>query len=103
GGAEFDDSAIETIEGIRLIKRELPGVLTSLGVSNVSFGLSKEARAVLNSVFLYHCVQAGLDMAIVNPADIIPYAEIDAEERQLAEDRVFHRPHDDLAAYITRL
>ena len=57
-----------------------PGVLTSLGVSNVSFGLGKEARAVLNSVFLYHCVQAGLDMAIVNPADIMPYAEI-AERR----------------------
>ena len=55
------------------IKAGLPGVLTSLGVSNVSFGLGKEARAVLNSVFLYHCVQAGLDMAIVNPADITPY------------------------------
>src|SRR5207249_4598949 len=75
GDAEFAESAVETIEGIRLIKRELPGVLTSLGVSNVSFGLGREARAVLNSVFLYHCVQAGLDMAIVNPADITPYAE----------------------------
>jgi 5-methyltetrahydrofolate--homocysteine methyltransferase len=102
GDAEFDASAIETIEGIRTIKRELPGVLTSLGVSNVSFGLSKEARAVLNSVFLYHCVQAGLDLAIVNPADIIPYAEIDAEERRLADDLVFHRNADALSAFIAR-
>ena len=76
GDAEWIDSAIETIEGIRLIKRELPGVFTSLGVSNVSFGLAPEARAVLNSVFLHHCVEAGLDMAIVNPAHVQPYAEI---------------------------
>ena len=102
GDKEFDDSAIETIEGIKLIKRELPGVLTSLGVSNVSFGLGKEARAILNSVFLYHCVQAGLDMAIVNPADIIPIAELDAEERKLAEDLVFHRHPEALSAYINR-
>src|SRR5258708_7649514 len=72
GDAEWIDSAVETIEGIRLIKRELPGVYTSLGVSNVSFGLSPEARAVLNSVFLHHCVEAGLDMAIVNPAHVTP-------------------------------
>jgi len=102
GDAEFDTSGVETIEGIRLIKRELPGVLTSLGVSNVSFGLGKEARAVLNSAFLYHCVQAGLDMAIVNPADIVPYAEIDAEERRLADDLVFHRSPDALTAFIQR-
>ncbi len=73
GDPEFNASAVETLEGIRLIKRELPGVLTSLGVSNVSFGLSPAARAVINSVMLYHCVQAGLDMAIVNPAQITPY------------------------------
>ena len=85
GDAEFANSAIETLEGIRLIKAELPGVLTSLGVSNVSFGLAPAARPVLNSVMLYHAVQAGLDMAIVNPAQITPYAEIPAEER--AADR----------------
>ena len=96
GEAEFLASAVETIEGIRLIKRELPEVLTSLGVSNVSFGLSKEARAVLNSVFLYHCVQAGLDMAIVNPADIVPYAEIAEEDRRLADDLVFDRGDDEI-------
>ncbi|MBX6332277.1 MAG: homocysteine S-methyltransferase family protein, partial [Gemmatimonadaceae bacterium] len=100
GEAEWVDSAIETLEGIRLIKRELPGVFTSLGVSNVSFGLAPEARAVLNSVFLHHCVQAGLDMAIVNPAHIRPYAEISAEERALADDLVFNRRPDALQRYI---
>ena len=100
GDEEFLASGIETIEGIRAIKRELPGVLTSLGVSNVSFGLGKEARAVLNSVFLYHCVQAGLDMAIVNPADIIPYADLSAEDRRLADDLVFNRDPQALSTYI---
>ena len=100
GDQEFLNSGIETIEGIRVIKRELPGVLTSLGVSNVSFGLGREARAILNSVFLYHCVQAGLDMAIVNPADITPYPEIGAEDRRLAEDLIFNRHPQALSAYI---
>jgi 5-methyltetrahydrofolate--homocysteine methyltransferase len=100
GDAEFRRSAIETIEGITLIKRELPGVLTSLGVSNVSFGLSKHARAVLNSVFLHHCVQAGLDMAIVNPAHITPYAEIDDEQRKLADDLIFDRSENALSHFI---
>jgi 5-methyltetrahydrofolate--homocysteine methyltransferase len=100
GDAEFRRSAIETIDGIRLIKRELPGVLTSLGVSNVSFGLAKHARAVLNSVFLHHCVEAGLDMAIVNPAHITPYAEIDDAQRRLADDLIFDRAEDALAKFI---
>ncbi|GAC1514081.1 MAG: methionine synthase [Gemmatimonadaceae bacterium] len=100
GDAEWIESAKETIEGIRLIKRELPGVLTSLGVSNVSFGLDAVARAVLNSVFLHHCVEAGLDAAIVNPAHIKPYAEIDGEERRLADDLVFNRRPDALQRYI---
>src|SRR3954463_10827585 len=100
GDAEWIDSAIETIEGIRLIKRELPGVYTSLGVSNVSFGLAPEARSVLNSVFLHHCVEAGLDMAIVNPAHVQPYAEISADERALADDLVFNRRPDALQRFI---
>ncbi len=100
GDDEFRRSGIETIEGIRLIKRELPGVLTSLGVSNVSFGLGREARAVLNSVFLYHCVQAGLDAAIVNPADVVPYAELSEDDRRLADDLVFDRDPQALAKYI---
>jgi 5-methyltetrahydrofolate--homocysteine methyltransferase len=100
GDAEFVESAAETIEGIRSIKAELPGVFTSLGVSNVSFGLSPHARAVLNSVFLYHCVQAGLDMAIVNPAHITPYLEIPDEPRMLAEEMVYNRHPDALARFI---
>jgi 5-methyltetrahydrofolate--homocysteine methyltransferase len=100
GDAEWIDSGKETIEGIRLIKRELPGVSTILGVSNVSFGLTPEARGVLNSVFLHHCVQAGLDAAIVNPAHIRPYAEISKEERELADDLVFNKRADALQRFI---
>jgi 5-methyltetrahydrofolate--homocysteine methyltransferase len=100
GDAEWIESGKETIEGIRLIKRELPGVSTILGVSNVSFGLTLEARSVLNSVFLHHCVQAGLDAAIVNPAHIRPYAEISAEERQLADDLVFNVKPEALQRFI---
>jgi 5-methyltetrahydrofolate--homocysteine methyltransferase len=100
GDPEFADSAIETIEGIRLIKQNLPGVFTSLGVSNLSFGLAAQARPVLNSVMLYHAMQAGLDMAIVNPAHVKPYAEIDAQERELAEDLIFNRRPDALQRYI---
>jgi 5-methyltetrahydrofolate--homocysteine methyltransferase len=100
GDAEWIDSARETIEGIRLIKRELPGVFTNLGVSNVSFGLDPRARAVLNSIFLHHCVQAGLDAAIVNPAHITPYAEIPQQERDLADDLVFNTRPDALQRFI---
>ncbi len=100
GDPEWIDSAHETIEGIRLIKRELPGVFTILGVSNVSFGLDPAARYVLNSVFLHHCVEAGLDAAIVNPAHITPYAEISTEERALADDLVFNRRPDALQRFI---
>jgi 5-methyltetrahydrofolate--homocysteine methyltransferase len=100
GDPEFADSAIETLEGIRRIKAELPGVLTSLGVSNVSFGLDPAARPVLNSVMLFHAVQAGLDMAIVNPAHITPYAEIPAEQRELTEDLIFNRRPDALQRFI---
>jgi 5-methyltetrahydrofolate--homocysteine methyltransferase len=100
GDTEWIDSARETVEGIRLIKRELPGVFTILGVSNVSFGLTPAARAVLNSVFLHHCVQAGLDAAIVNPAHVTPYAEIPPDERELADDLVFNRRPDALQRYI---
>jgi 5-methyltetrahydrofolate--homocysteine methyltransferase len=100
GDLELRDSAIETLEGIRQVKNSLPGVLTTLGVSNVSFGLSRPARAVLNSVMLYHAVAAGLDMAIVNPAHIKPYAEIPADERKLAEDLIFNRHEQALSKLI---
>jgi 5-methyltetrahydrofolate--homocysteine methyltransferase len=100
GDDEWKPSAVETIEGIRAIKTALPGVLTSLGVSNVSFGVSPPARAVLNSVFLHHCVEAGLDLAMVNPNHITPYAEISEEERALADDLVFNTREDALERYI---
>jgi methylmalonyl-CoA mutase cobalamin-binding domain/chain len=100
GDVEFVDSAKETIEGIRLIKQNLPGVMTSLGVSNLSFGLAPQARPPLNSVMLYHCVHAGLDMAIVNAAHVTPYAEINAEERNLCEDLIFNRRADALQLFI---
>ncbi len=100
GDAEFARSAIETIEGIKLIKAELPGVLTSLGISNVSFGLQPNARGVINSVMLHHAVAAGLDMAIVNPATITPYPEISEEQRTLVEDLIFNRTPDALQKLI---
>ncbi len=100
GDDEWKPSAVETIEGIRAIKQGLPGVLTSLGVSNVSFGIGPRARAVLNSVFLHHCVEAGLDLAMVNPNHITPYGEISEEERALADDLVFNRREDALERYI---
>src|SRR4051812_48877127 len=100
GDDEWKPSAVETIEGIRLIKEHLPGVKTSLGVSNVSFGIGVPARSVLNSVFLHHCVEAGLDLAMVNPNHITPYGEISAEERELADDLVFNRREDALERFI---
>src|SRR5439155_1377466 len=102
GDAEWIESGKETIEGIRLIKRELPGVSTILGVSNVSFGLTPDARGVLNSVFLHHCVQAGLDAAIVNPAHIRPYAEISSQERELADDLVFNKAVRHLEQFLEK-
>jgi len=101
GDPEFAGSAIETLEALKLIKAELPGALTSLGVSNVSFGLDRKSRPVLNSIMLYHAVQAGLDMAIVNPAHITPYAEIPAEARLLTEDLIFNRRPEALQRFVT--
>ncbi len=100
GDEEWRPSAVETIEGIRRIKAEIPGVKTSLGVSNVSFGVGLPARSVLNSVFLHHCVEAGLDLAMVNPNHITPYGEIPEDERELADDLVFNRREDALERFI---
>ena len=100
GQEELRNDAVETIEGIRLIKQRLPGVMTALGISNVSFGVGAAARGVLNSVFLYHAVKAGLDMAIVNPAHITPYFEIPDEQRQVAEDLIFNSDADALPRFI---
>ncbi len=100
GDEEWRPSAVETIEGIRRIKAEIPHVKTSLGVSNVSFGVGTAARAVLNSVFLHHCVEAGLDLAMVNPNHITPYSEIADGERELADDLVYNRREDALERFI---
>ena len=100
GDEEWRPSAVETIEGIRRLKAEIPEVKTSLGVSNVSFGVSPRPRAVLNSVFLHHCVEAGLDLAMVNPNHITPYSEIHDEERELTNDLVFNRRDDALEKFI---
>jgi 5-methyltetrahydrofolate--homocysteine methyltransferase len=101
GDPEWRPSAMATIDGIRLVKERLPGVQTSLGVSNVSFGVGLPARRALNSVFLHHCVEAGLDLAMVNPNHIRPYSEIPEQERALADDLVFDRREDALEKFIT--
>ncbi|MBI6545289.1 MAG: homocysteine S-methyltransferase family protein, partial [Cyanobacteria bacterium NC_groundwater_1444_Ag_S-0.65um_54_12] len=100
GEAEYQTAARDTIEGIKAIKHGLPGVYTILGISNVSFGLATSTRRVLNSIFLYHCIQAGLDLAIMHPAHLVPYAEIPLEQRELAEDLIFYRRPAALERYI---
>ena len=91
GQEETRKDGIETINAIRQLKAEFPEVQTTLGVSNVSFGLNPAARIVLNSVFLNECVQAGLDSAIVHPSKITPMARIDERQKQVALDLVYDR------------
>jgi 5-methyltetrahydrofolate--homocysteine methyltransferase len=100
GDEEWRPSAIETLDGIKRIKEEIPGVKTSLGVSNVSFGVSPRPRAVLNSVFLHHAVEAGLDLAMVNPNHVTPYSEIPEEDREITDNLVFNRSEDALEKFI---
>ncbi len=90
GEDEFLDAGKNTLEGIRLVKEKYPQSFTTLGLSNISFGLVPYARKILNSVFLYHAVKAGLDTVIVNAKEIIPYGEIDKRERRLAEDLIYN-------------
>src|SRR5256714_11206148 len=85
GDAAYTGSAVETIDAVRAIKEALPRCKTVLGISNVSFGLPSAGREVVNSVFLYHCVQAGLDLAIVNAEKLERYPSIAEHERALAE------------------
>ncbi|GAA2089716.1 methionine synthase [Actinomadura alba] len=91
GLEESRRDAVETIEAIRELKRRYPGVQTTLGLSNVSFGLNPAARIVLNSVFLNECVNAGLDSAIAHASKILPMARIPDEQRQVALDMVYDR------------
>lgn len=99
GDAAYIGSAVETIEGVRLITQEFPECSTILGISNVSFGLPQAGREVLNAVFIHHCVKAGLTYAIVNTEKLERYASIPAEELKLAEDLIFWRGDDPVAAF----
>jgi 5-methyltetrahydrofolate--homocysteine methyltransferase len=96
----YRNSAINTLQGLREIKRDLPESRTILGISNCSYGLPAASRKILNSVFLYHAVRAGLDFAIVHAGQVTPYSAISQRERKLAEDLLFDRHPDSLAQYI---
>ena len=98
GDENYIASAVETIEGVRLIKQKLPLAKTVLGVSNVSFGLPAAAREVVNSVFLYHATKAGLDLAIVNTEKLERYAQIPEEEKKLVEDLLWNYPPEGMDA-----
>jgi 5-methyltetrahydrofolate--homocysteine methyltransferase len=99
GDEEFRRAGIETIDAIRLIKKELPGVKTILGVSNISFGLSPHLRHPLNSVFLHYAIEAGLDMAIVHASKIMPLYKIDEKGRDLCRQLIFdERTYEEVAA-----
>ena len=99
GDQNYVGAGAETVEGVRLIKEALPRTKTILGISNVSFGLPAAGREILNSVFLYHCVKAGLDLAIVNAEKLERYPSIPEEERRLAEDLIHWRGDDPVAAF----
>jgi len=98
GDENYIGGAVETVEGIRLIKQALPDARTILGISNVSFGLPAGAREVVNSVFLYYCTKAGLDLAIVNTEKLERFASIPQHERELAENLLFSHPPKEVAA-----
>jgi 5-methyltetrahydrofolate--homocysteine methyltransferase len=101
GDENYIGGAVETIEAVRMIREAIPGVKTVLGISNISFGLPAAAREVVNSVFLYYCTKAGLDLAIVNTEKLERFASIPHEERQLAENLLFNTPpaaHAELSA-----
>ncbi len=102
GDENYIGSAEETIEGIRLIKQKYPETKTILGISNVSFGLPAAGREILNSVFLYLCTQAGLDLAIVNSEKLERYAQIPDDEKKLAEDLLFNRGEDPIGTFAAK-
>ncbi len=99
GDQNYRGSALETVEGVRLIKAALPDVKTVLGISNVSFGLPPAGREIVNSAFLYHATKAGLDLAIVNSEKIERYASIPEDERRLAEAVLFETTDEAIAAF----
>ena len=100
GEPEYANSAVETLRGISLVKKEIEGCFTTLGLSNISFGLPINARKIINSVFLHHALKAGLDAVIINAKDIIPIGEIPQEQIKLAEDLIFNRHSSALSELI---
>jgi 5-methyltetrahydrofolate--homocysteine methyltransferase len=100
GEQEYANSAVETLKGISLVKKEIEGCFTTLGLSNISFGLPVNARKIINSVFLHHALKAGLDTVIINAKDIIPIGEIKDEQIKLAEDLIFNRHPSALSELI---
>ena len=100
GEKEYQGSAVETIKAVGMLKKKYPGVFSVLGVSNVSFGFSRPSRKVLNMAFLGAAVEAGLDMAIVDPSEYIPAGDLDRHERKLAEDLVFNRSPEALNLFM---
>jgi 5-methyltetrahydrofolate--homocysteine methyltransferase len=98
GDENYIGGAVETIEALRLIKQQIPFVKTVLGISNISFGLPAAAREIVNSVFLYHCTKAGLDLAIVNAEKLERFASIPADERSLAENLLYNTPPSHIPA-----
>ena len=101
GEDEFLNAGKNTLEGIRLVKEKFPNSFTTLGLSNISFGLAPYARKIINSVFLYHALKSGLDTVIVNAKEIVPYGEIDEKERKLTEDLIFNTHPNALSELIT--
>ncbi|MCE7794049.1 methionine synthase [Salipaludibacillus sp. CUR1] len=99
GDEQYIGSAEATVEGIRMIKEDMPDCLTVLGVSNVSFGLPPLGREVLNAAYMYHCTKAGLDYAIVNTEKLERYGSISEEEKQLADDLLFRTGDETLATF----
>ena len=99
GDAQYVGSAVETIEGVKLLKEKFPGTRTVLGISNVSFGLPAVGREALNAVFLYHCVKSGLDLAIVNSEKIPRFGSLTPEEVKVCEDILWNRGEDPVAAF----
>lgn len=102
GDENLLDAAIQTLEGIRAIKQELPGVFTLLGLSNISFGLPPAARKILNSVFLHEATEVGLDAAIIDAGKILPLAQVSEEDRVICLDLIYNRHGDNEKSPLMR-
>jgi 5-methyltetrahydrofolate--homocysteine methyltransferase len=100
GDVEYRDAAIQTLEAIRQLHAKYPNVGSTLGLSNISFGLSMNARVFLNSVFLHHCIEAGMTSVIINVKHIVPLAKMSQEDREICEELLFHPDDQSLFKFI---